>query len=1163
MKNFRKTALACLLILALLSPAAGAFAAAGGITFHAEAYRGSAMLLPYFYTVSGGGVTITDCLKDAAGDAVLPDRIDSKPVTSIAAGAFAGCDALTSVTVPQTVTAIAEDAFPQSAGFTVYAPAESCAQEFCRTHAIPCALPTVPGDADRDGICSITDLTSVAKQLAGWNVSVSALRADYDGDLALSISDLTLLAKHLAGWSDKPTVYVLGDENAEAKTDRSLYYPAAGYSAFLSRELSAHAFADLSLPEASAKSFVSTENYLALWNTVSAGDTVLISFGTHDGDSVRARYAPAEGGAQSADSFAWSLNEYYVKPLRARGAVPVLVTPVVSRPLDGETFTTACLKGGYPEATRTLARESDTALLDLTDASRDLYRSLGEAQNALLNARTGKELSTLLSDRLSTFGAEQIASLAARGLRTALGFTDPARETETAAAFAAATEATESPTVFTYSDGTTEEVRDTLITAASRHTPRGAYLTAVQLAGGVSAIAPGAFRDEYELSWVSMPSTLVSIGESAFENCNRLSLSEWDAPIEEIGASAFYGCESISICTLPETLTTLGDYAFYGCDSILSVSVPTSLGALPDGAFGGCASLEEVSFSDYLTDIGARAFDRCRKLSRLNIPADLAVIGRRAFSATALTSLRLPTSMAAIGAEAFCDCAALTELTFPAVATEWVKVQKGENWWFDSGLELVNCEDGEVTLDDIILVDYHAYYSDFFTAFADANAFSTEHKDLDRYTRENAEAAILIENGVLTLKLMEDLTLAQELTLSEDLTLDLCGYSVRCTDASAAFALAKDTAVTLADSVGGGQITKTFSSDSALYLFNLPNTGASLTLTGGRLSCTNSGKGSSIAIRGTGAANTAFTMEGGSILAAVTASSTGNAKAIQSPAVTLISGGAVASKAYSKNSYALSGTGKFTVTGGTFDSYTHNGNSSAFYAGSGTTATDVEITDGVFITHATGYDGTHSAFQTAPGTTAVIRGGTFTTDSRKTGDHGAVGMLISGKDTVIYSAYVQGNNTGLESIGRDITIYGGTFVGADHGGAYFTHSDTAVSGTVAIFGGTFRCVVPDWQLSTSGTGSAYFNGGGTVYINGADFEGNQVTVSADGGSSPATTLFVSNTTAPEWRVDSKHTVWFGKGMTGASITEDSAGTVNFTKYANTVFDEAYVAANAG
>lgn len=63
------------------------------------------------YVVEDGEIVITDCEEEADGDIIIPDEIDSMPVTSIGAMAFYHCRIIDSVTMPDTVTAIGDRAF--------------------------------------------------------------------------------------------------------------------------------------------------------------------------------------------------------------------------------------------------------------------------------------------------------------------------------------------------------------------------------------------------------------------------------------------------------------------------------------------------------------------------------------------------------------------------------------------------------------------------------------------------------------------------------------------------------------------------------------------------------------------------------------------------------------------------------------------------------------------------------------------------------------------------------------------------------------------------------------------------------------------------------------------------------------------------------------------
>ncbi len=63
------------------------------------------------YEIKDGCVTITEYLNKTATSVVIPETIQSKPVTVIGDGVFYGCISLTSVTIPNSVTSIDSDAF--------------------------------------------------------------------------------------------------------------------------------------------------------------------------------------------------------------------------------------------------------------------------------------------------------------------------------------------------------------------------------------------------------------------------------------------------------------------------------------------------------------------------------------------------------------------------------------------------------------------------------------------------------------------------------------------------------------------------------------------------------------------------------------------------------------------------------------------------------------------------------------------------------------------------------------------------------------------------------------------------------------------------------------------------------------------------------------------
>jgi DNA sulfur modification protein DndE len=124
----------------------------------------------------------------------------------------------------------------------------------------------------------------------------------------------------------------------------------------------------------STKSFINEGRWQAVYDSLQAGDYVLIQFGHNDQkESDSTRYADPYG--------AYNNNlRLFVEKIRSKGARPVLLTPIVRRRFDDKgNFTES--HGVYPDVVRDVARQLNVPLIDHYKLSRELVVIAG-AENS-------------------------------------------------------------------------------------------------------------------------------------------------------------------------------------------------------------------------------------------------------------------------------------------------------------------------------------------------------------------------------------------------------------------------------------------------------------------------------------------------------------------------------------------------------------------------------------------------------------------------------------------------------------------------------------------------------------------------------------------------------------------------------------------------------------
>ncbi len=163
---------------------------------------------------------------------------------------------------------------------------------------------------------------------------------------------------------------------------------------------------------------------------------------------------------------------------------------------------------------------------------------------------------------------------------------------------------------------------------------------------------------------------ITSIGEEAFEFSSIIKTVIIPNGVTSIDKEAFYDCSNLTSVNIPDSVTSLGDLAFYYCKKLTSIKLPDGVTSIGKGAFAYCEKLTSINIPDGVTSIGNSAFSHCTNLESINIPNGVTSIGYHAFyRCETLSAIELPNTVTSIGEEAFYWCRDLTSFTIPSSVT--------------------------------------------------------------------------------------------------------------------------------------------------------------------------------------------------------------------------------------------------------------------------------------------------------------------------------------------------------------------------------------------------------------------------------------------------------------------------------------------------------------
>lgn len=199
------------------------------------------------------------------------------------------------------------------------------------------------------------------------------------------------------------------------------------------------------------------------------------------------------------------------------------------------------------------------------------------------------------------------------------------------------------------------------------------------LGKNLRSIGEFAFRESTYTGSLTIPDSVVEIGERAFYQCENLNGTlTLGRSLRTIGKEAFYWCAFTGSLTIPEGVAEIADGTFsslYQSSGMFTgkLTLPSTLKTIGASAFSYTDFSGELLIPDGVTSIGANAFKECDGFGGLlSLPDSIKTVGERAFYlCKGFTGLKLSASLTKIEERSFAHMYGLkTEVVIPEGVTE-------------------------------------------------------------------------------------------------------------------------------------------------------------------------------------------------------------------------------------------------------------------------------------------------------------------------------------------------------------------------------------------------------------------------------------------------------------------------------------------------------------
>lgn len=190
----------------------------------------------------------------------------------------------------------------------------------------------------------------------------------------------------------------------------------------------------------------------------------------------------------------------------------------------------------------------------------------------------------------------------------------------------------------------------------------------------VLKIGDNVFKNQTNLTKITLPSTVKEIGSNTFKGCSGISEISISSNVTTVGEGAFYeaGAEDSTIiidcngiesllehskfkhAIIGDNVTSIGNYQFKDCKYLTSIILSDSINAIGYHAFAGCEALTEAIIPEGVTVLENGVYKNCTSLTKVSIPNSVTSIGMNTFdSCVNLRSVTIPESVTSIDYRAF------------------------------------------------------------------------------------------------------------------------------------------------------------------------------------------------------------------------------------------------------------------------------------------------------------------------------------------------------------------------------------------------------------------------------------------------------------------------------------------------------------------------------